>query len=212
MFRLIFVFCVLILSSVVTYAQYHLGEIGVQVGGGLSIPTDNNELGSLTASPGMNLNAFYSHYICGKSYGYHLNLGFRTLWQQEKKHTFETEPGYIPYYQGFVLYQEFGAYLKIRPKNYHRPKELCLLVGPKFNIKLYEQTHSENITIHVYNETSTFLYGLHLSLMQRLPLNKHQSFFVSGGTDFFPFTKFKGIETGFLYLHLNLGLAFWSSR
>jgi hypothetical protein len=223
----------LIFSPLVGLSQYHLHEFGFKVGGGSSVPfmrsdeipfeglAENQNVAPLY---GANLDAYYSYYPCGKSYGFHLELGHRVCGVRETADLNDTFGPFGPERDLkrdlHIGYLNLGAYFKFRKNNFHRDKETAFMVGPKlnirtFNLQNYEGT-SQRFAPEGLRELNRFLPGLYAGAWFRLPLKgTRRHWFVAPGVEiyFLPNARSEfGPQFATLYPHLNLAYTFYNNR
>lgn len=195
-------------------AQYTLDELGVAGGGGLAL--FSNEVGP-AVGPGFNANVFYSHYLCGKAYGFHLQAG---------------AVGFLPSYSDAnelvaglpaeklsmtLMNLEVGAFAMIRPRDFHRPRETALFIGPKVMVPFMGRytAGEESGALRDIAKVSPVQVGAHLSLQIRRPAPEKKSWFIEPGIDYYFIQSFNADPAGDfsnLYFSLNFGFAFWDKR
>ncbi|HHG85595.1 MAG TPA: hypothetical protein ENJ82_12680 [Bacteroidetes bacterium] len=196
-------------------AQYTMDELAFGLGGGLAIlPNGANAL----SGPGLNLNASYAHYLCGKAYGFHFTAGANTF----SPATQMGEPFLKAQLAGktrFLLAgAELGGFFKVRIHDYHRSREVALLIGPKINFPVLASYHSEIDQGSLRNNTdkvNPFQVGAHISLQFRRPAPEKKSWFIEPGIDYYFSPTWTNDPAGHIntaYLFLNFGYAFWDKR
>lgn len=196
-------------------AQYSMEEFGMELGPGLSLllSPDGRAMG-----PGGNVNAFFSHYACGKRYGFHLQLGMTGMFaNSEFGHEILDPPAFGR--TGIQFAGLDAAVLgKIRLHEYHRPREWAVFFGPRVMAPLITRYSSNNSSGSLSDVTSTLSRvwpGLELSVQFRNPIGKKKSWFVHPGAAYFflpAFTSNVGGSSSPLYFFLNFGYAFWDQR
>ena len=194
-------------------AQYHLGEIGLMAGAGGNIP-----FGSPRVKPsfGVNGDFFYSHWVCGKRYGYHISAGLRAADVSLTRDFVLNFPLQIGTPSRFTFtYFDAGFYFKIRLHEFHRPQEIAFLVGPKLNVTLAANASSQSGAIKNDNFKTVFPVntGIHASVWIKRKLGK-QSFFIQPGLEYYFLPNYKSSLDSFtgLYPFVNLGLTLWNSK
>lgn len=230
---LLFLLPVLGLLPSLASAQYHFQEVGLRFGGGTNIPTPfreiENDVINEAQSPwnlswAYNANLFYSHYFCGKNYGYHIDLGVRGF------NLVEDRPaGFAPTYfspdsagrYSYVFhYADLGVYFKVRRHNYNRRKEVALLFGPKLNVRFWSRVTDDAGNVEVFQgndfrNVGLLVPGLQVSVWFRRKLGRNGSFFLIPGCDFYVLNTAStelGQNFRSIYPHLNLGFTFWNNR
>ena len=201
--------------------QYHLSELGAQVGAGLAVPYGASfvpqENGTATADPGFgqHVGGYFSHWVCGKTYGYQFSIGYRG----QSSNSGGSPGGFnngqswgTTAYYGFVT---AGAYFKWRPKKFHREKEWNLLLGPKLNVLILANEDRTSIVADPiepdYNRIQPALHG---SVWFRFPWSNRRSWFVAPGVDVLPLSiGTTGSGVGFLtvYPHLTFAMTFYNN-
>jgi len=219
--RLIISYIVLFLLGYTgLFAQYHLTEIGLKFGGGTHQPFGYD---GVKTNVGYNADVFCTKYVCGKSYGWWLELGYRGF--HVKETTVNTPSLVVPMPIGKLGLQlsnlHLGAYFKIRKNNYHRPKETALLIGPFLRYSLFYLSNIERDSVadgflssDDYKTLTDFTYGPHLSVFLRRPRGNKKSWYIHFGAEY---SINKAMETrtglGFnsLYGFLNIGFQLWNN-
>jgi len=185
-------------------AQYHLGESGPYLGAVASPPDD------MKGSYGGQAGAFYSRFICGKSYGYHFSGGVRMQYPNYK--------GIFGSSKSFGL-GDVAAYFKLRQKNYHRMQEVNFLLGARGSFKFLSPDNQPGYAQYSYSKSTFSLDG---AVLFRMPLYD-QAFFISPGILFTPsapsniyFTYPNGetyyIEGGKFSLYVNVMITLWNTK
>lgn len=223
--RVVYVLLVAVCLVLPARAQYHLTEVGARLGGGVNFAYGTDALQPIQY--GANLAGFYSHWVCGANWGYHVEAGFRLA-------SFtESETGGVTLYQAgpssfltdyrFWLF-ELGGYFKIRKNNYHRDKEWALLIGPKLGFVLAGQARPEStgtweaFESDTYREVLSVQPGIHLSVQWRLPRGNRYSFFIWPGVEWYPGANASTRNTNpaqnlrYLYGFISVGTTLWNSR
>lgn len=206
----------LLLAALPAAAQYHLGEVGGGLGGGGALPVP---IGQVQPGYSWMLNGWYSRYICGKAYGYHIDGGLRGQSLTERSWVQPAFPGsfLMPGSTAHYLQLTAGGYFKLRLHNYHRKKELSFLLGPKVAVNLYQKTTFDGAegpgqTVLTAPVASP---GLHFSAWYRLPLGDNLSWFITPGFEYY-FLSYKntgsGASTGLATVFLQANFTFWSTR
>lgn len=194
-------------------AQYHFEEWGWRVGAGAAVPFGDNEM-----TPGFAANGqlFYSRYVCGKAYGYHLEGGVRLFSLYEYP---TGGPGLeAPAQSGLFYYWlgglTLGAYGKLRPKDYHRDKEVCMMVGPVVSWLPVVTGALGGIVSNEYRDVNRFQPGAGLSVWLRRPMGGDLSWHLALSGEYYPGRHIRTDEVSFsaLQLGLNIGVTLWDSR
>lgn len=181
-------------------AQYTLDEIGVNAGGGLGLYSNPGIQGRHVGA-GANVNAFYGHYFCGKSYGIHTQAGFNY---------FNIGTDIIRFSQ---VQFEGGFFLKWKLKDYHRPKEWAIIIGPKFQVPLLRKIKTDP-QFDIPVEGPVILPIGHVSLQFRRPAKDKKSWFIQPGFEYSIFEDFQLVNsvTRRTYFFLHFGYAFFDKR
>lgn len=154
--------------AAVAYGQYHLTEIGGSGGIGINVSTNNSKIHNGVA---WNTQGFVSHYVCGKSFGYHGALGYRGFVNTEEVYQLPSIVGPKTYGNTkFAFhYVDAGFYFKVRRHNYHRPKEACLLIGPQLNVLLAATANRQPYKTDDWRRVLPVALGIHISTPIRIP-------------------------------------------
>jgi hypothetical protein len=162
-------------------AQFTLDEIGLGVGAGSSI---------LTGTPtqvgyGANIQAYYSHYFCGKRTGFHTVAGIRWSGMGFSR-SFSTLDSPNAEMDNSVkqAFLDLGFMGKIRKNEYHRSREAALMVGPKVNmnlLSLYSDSAGSGSFSSIPANAPFFNVGIHASVQFRRKFGKNAWFFRPGG-------------------------------
>ncbi len=201
--------------------QYHLSEFGAQLGAGLAVPLGAEYApsadGNATADPGFgqHVGGYFSHWVCGKTYGYQFSLGYRG-----QSSVSAGSPGGFTNGQSFgtTAYYGFvtaGAYFKWRPKKFHREKEWNLLLGPKLNVLVVDSEDRSSIVFGPlepdYNRIQPALHG---SVWFRFPWSNRRSWFIAPGVDYLPLsigTTGSGVGFSTVYPHVTFAMTFYNN-
>jgi hypothetical protein len=196
-------------------AQYNLEELGFELGPGF-IFMQNSEENAL--GPGGNANVFFSHYACGKGYGFHLSGGAAALFPGTANGSALLD---LPAAQRTGLSfmaLDFAVLGKLRIHEYHRPREWAVYLGPRLMLPLmarYSSTDGSGALGDVANNVSRFWPGVQLSMQFRRPVGNKKSLFIHPGVTYFFMPAFDSNVAGAvkpIYFFLNLGYAFWDMR
>lgn len=187
-------------------AQYTLDEVGIGVGGG-----SNMLLGQPTqVGYGGLVQAYYSHYFCGKRTGFHTVVGFRYLGSPFNRSFSTTDPADLETSNSVRMgYWDIGFLGKIRRNEYHRSQEAALMVGPKINLNMFSRYTDSLRTGSFFDvdaSSAFFNVGLHTSVQFRRKLGKSSYFFRPGAEYFFLPTIRNAAAGSFQNLHLFLML------
>lgn len=196
-------------------AQYNLEELGMEVGPGFAMlqNTSTNALG-----PGGNVNVFFSHYACGKGYGFHITAGATALFPSTQEgQLLIDEPA-----AGSTRLQfaglDVGFMGKLRIHEYHRPREWAVFLGPKLLVPVMARAASDAGSGPLDDQVRTvnhFWTGAQLSVQFRRPISKKKSWFIHPGVEYYFLPAFSSSVAGDakpLYIFLNFGFAFWDQR
>ena len=195
-------------------AQYDFSEAGIMMGLGGSLPIGTSQL-----QPGLGFGAegFWSHYVCGKRYGYHAVVGGQYMSTSVEGSLVAVPHNFTTGDQFRFAYANAGFYLKVRKNEFHSDDEFALLVGPKVAVKalglMTENGTTSSITKENYLSAGPVLPGAHFSFWVRKKLGKI-SLFLDPGVDayFLPSLKAGASEAIFIYPYLNVGIAVWDSK
>jgi hypothetical protein len=197
------------------WAQYAMEEMGFEAGPGLAVLSSSN---GAAIGPGGNALVFYSHYACGKAYGFHFTAGANALFPATSKGADIVDLGF-PSKANFRFGNlSFAALGKIRLHEYHRPKEWAVFLGPKLQVPLLAQVASTQESGPLSQKAQSvnhFWTGVELSMQFRRPIGKKKSLFVHPGIEYYFLPAFNSTAAGAvkpLYVFLNFGYAFWDLR
>lgn len=196
-------------------AQYNLEEFGVELGPGLSLLMDGP---NKAVGPAVNANAFFSHYACGKGYGFHLAAGATGMFPStadgsQMTHQLSTSP-----LRFSIVSLDVAALGKLRIHEYHRPREWAIFFGPSLQVPLMARYSNElggGALSATTEKVSRILPGIELSMQFRRPIGKKKSWFIHPGAAYFFLPAFKALPTSApkpLYFFLNFGYALWDQR
>lgn len=196
-------------------AQYNLEEFGMEAGPGLTILLSPDQL---ALGPGGQVNAFFSHYACGKRYGFHLQVGMTGLFPRNEIGQELLDPPVTGQIGMQFAGVDAGVLGKIRLHEYHRPREWAVFFGPRVMAPLiarYSSPAGSGALKDVTTSMSPILGGVELSVQFRNPIGKKKSWFLHPGGVFYFVPVFNSTTGGPnlpLYLFLNFGYAFWDQR
>jgi hypothetical protein len=177
-----------------------------------------------------NVDAFWSHFMCGKEGGYHIELGARGYWLGEDRTTRPTLASNLPGQDNDAAsqrnrvsqhYAQLGVYFKIRRFNYHRPVETIFMAGPKLNLRVSGRLRTmpggptRLLTDFDGMRQNTFIPGLQASVWFRRKFMKKSSCFIVPAVDVY---FGRNLENAFgqgyasIYPSLNFGFTFWSNK
>lgn len=192
-------------------AQYNLEEMGFEAGPGIALLQNSNQN---AMGPGGNANVFYSHYACGKGYGFHITAGATGLFPStphgENLLDLSRAGKSSLQFAGIDL----GVLGKLRIHEYHRPSEWAVFLGPKLLIPLLAQTDGDPLKDHA-TTVNHFWTGAQLSVQFRRPIGKKKSWFIRPGIEYYFLPAFNTQVAGATrpaYFFLNFGYAFWDQR
>lgn len=196
--------------------QYALDETGISIGGGGSFLSGDG----MRIQPAYNIHFFFSHYTCGKKFGFHFEGGYRGMNSPLYGLYRPTEDPIRPIPRIFFNVFEVGAFYKMRQHTYHRPREMGFLIGPKLGFSgLYfvsndEKSFFESEAAARNGKVSAFLPALHFSGWIRRPMGNDHALYIRPGIDFSPFQLYEVTDYNFncFYLFLNLGIQFWNNH
>jgi hypothetical protein len=196
-------------------AQYNLEEFGVEAGPGLSMLMSGtgNAIG-----PAANANAFFSHYACGKGYGFHINAGATAMFPLTANGSTMTDQLSTSKMQFSFVSLDVAVLGKLRIHEYHRPREWAVFLGPRLQVPLlarYSNEVGQGSLASTTASVSRILPGIELSMQFRQPIGKKKSWFIHpGAAYFFPRAFNAHINPGPkpLYFFLNFGYALWDQR
>lgn len=209
---------VLLLMFTLAKAQYHLDEVGIQLGGGTNLP-----VGSEFLKPSYAYNAcgFYTRYRCGKKDGFLLEAGGRGFELNEKATQNSIfQPDNNQKMKFHFLYLFLGAHYKFRFKDFHRDDELAFLIGTKADFRFTSLHQSENDKkIQRYNSDDYrklygFLPGISVSLWVRKSYAPRKTYFIRPGFDYYlknTLTTQSNLKFENFHLFINFGFIFWNN-
>jgi hypothetical protein len=195
------------------FGQYDLSEVGVMAGGGFA-----PSLGDATvrSGPGGNVNAFFSHWHCGKNHGLQGSIGLRHFRATAQPGFRATPNGQDVDHPMDFTALDVGAYFKVRFHEYHRPKELSFLVGPKLNVLVNSGTSNGNGRQRIQTlaaEPRPISAGLHLSAWYKIKLNA-QFLYLQPGFEYYPLPYMESTTgpVSNMYLFFNAGITLWNTK
>jgi hypothetical protein len=201
-------------------AQYELHEVGIAPGLGVNLPLGNSRTLPLGT---VGLQAFYSHFVCGKAYGYHATLGVRLdnyleAATDEVGRSLRFE---APTPQGSLhfLWLEPGVYFKVRGHKQHKQSEISFLIGLKAQVRMVAfSTGQPEPGLLNNNDWRTVAIASavpHFSAWIRRPISRKRALFLNPGVEG---QVYPSIQTGGrpslygLYFFLNAGILLWENR
>ncbi len=211
---LVFVFIIFSCS----YAQYHLDEIGMQLGGGTNIPLSADELSPFYA---YNACGYYTRYRCGKRDGFLLEGGTRgfSILEKATANSFLKPDNNLKMNYHFI-YLFLGAHYKFRFKDFHRDDEFAFLIGTKADFR-FTSLHQSEIDKRLqrynsddYKKIYGFLPGISLSAWIRKSYAPRKSFFIRPGFDYYlknTVTTKTNLYFDNFHLFINIGFIFWNN-
>lgn len=196
-------------------AQYNLEEIGIELGPGFVFLQNTAQA---AVGPGGNANVFFSHYACGKGYGFHLSAGGAALFPATANgaHLIDLPAAQQTHFQFLAL--DIAALGKLRLHEYHRPREWAIFLGPRLQVPFLTHYGGKEGAGPLKNVTTTvnrLWPGIQLSIQFRRPAGKKTSWFVHPGATYFLVPAFTSGVAGTarpFYLFLNLGFQLWDQR
>lgn len=202
------------LSGYAGFGQYTLDEIGLGLGGGLALQTNSEaSLGGV----GSNLNAYYSHWACGKGYGFHVTAGgflnFNGAANAElTANSDSVNPAILS------AGPSVGGMFKLRGHSYHRDKETAFFIGGNFRFPLGNTYNSDTESGPLKDfaeQVGGFVPGIHASVAFRRPFGDEGHFYIRPGVEYYLLPSFKSAQNGAysnLYLFLNLEVTLWDQK
>lgn len=196
-------------------AQYELDEMTVHAGAGLGalLHTGGTGLG-----PAANANFDFTHYPCGKAFAIQgvagVTLG-QTNWADGQA-TFG--PAGLGKTRLNWAVGELGAAVKLRVHDYHRPREMALVVGPRLWLPVATGVNTPLVNGDVARtdaKVPLLLVGGNLGLQFRQPAPDKKSWFIEPGIFWSPMPFLEAADDSRalpVYLYLNFGFAFWDER
>ncbi len=212
-----FIIFILIIFSFAE-AQYHLDEVGMQLGGGSNVPVGAT---NLTPFYAYNACGFYTRYRCGKKDGFLLEAGARgfSILEKATPNSF-FQPDNNQKMNFHFIYLFLGAHYKFRFKDFHRDNELAFLIGSKADFRFTSLHQSENdkklqrLNTNEYRTIYGFLPGVSISAWIRKAYAPRKSFFIRPGFDYFlknTATTKTNLKFENFHLFLNFGFIFWNN-
>lgn len=192
--------------SLPVFAQYDMSEVGIMGGGGYTFSLGDP---ALSPGPGANAKGFFSYWHCGKNHGLHGDLGFRYFQATAL-------PGFRPDPNGEDIknlmhfrFIDAGAYFKVRFHEYHRPKELSFLAGPKLNINVSNRQNIEALAA----TPRLISAGIHLSAWYKMKLTS-QFLYLQPGLEYYPLAYMESTAgpVSNAYLFFNAGVTLWNTK
>ena len=196
------------------WAQYNLEEFGLALGPGLAVLQNT---ATKAIGPAGNVNAFFSHYACGKGYGFHVNAGFAAMFPIAGEGEKLLGNGILGQTTLQFAALDVAVLGKLRIHEYHRPREWAVFLGPRLQVPFLARCSSASFSGPLKNFTNSVYRvwpGIELSVQFRRPIGKKKSMFIHPGAAYFflpAFNSFSGNARP-LYLFLNLGYALWDQR
>lgn len=190
--------------------QYALEETGIEVGGAYGPLMIGSER-TLHVTEAQ-VNGFWSHYTCGKAYGFHVSGG---LYAQQAAYKDGSPPIDISIFDGMnSLGLELGVFGKMRTHTFHRPREFALLAGLKARYRVLDN-RSENEKIYANIPRMQVL--AHGSIFIRRPLGDDNSLFIRPGVDLWLRDLVETTVVPFqtarpLVFNLAIGVTIWDDR
>ncbi len=180
-------------------AQYTLDEIGFNAGIGAAL---YNFEGDWEQGIGVNANVFYSHYFCGKAYGFHTQGGFNYI----NSGTSGIHHSQIQFEGGFLI--------KFKKHSHHRSREWAVLAGPKFQVPLVTSTVYRIRNVGLSPDWIPVVPVVHASIQFRRPAPQKKSWFIQPGVEYgvLPDYKWNANEYRRIYFFLHFGYAFFDKR
>lgn len=173
------------LSTQRVVAQSVVRESGARLAGGVFLP----QADGLDAGAAAEAAVFYSHYFCGKTYGYHIEGGVNYSGLE------------VAGASGSLIRPFVGVYGKLRPHRYNRKTEIALLLGPRLDYTATTDPSDLN--------DEPLQVGLHSSLWLRLPRGRSHSWFVQLGATYYPTDLLQNASGGSLLVQGGVGTTFW---
>lgn len=188
-------------------AQYTLDEVGVNAGiGGAFIPGISQTYGG----PLVKANIHYGHFFCGKAFGIRAEGGFNYAMPSDDLFRFQ------------IIQFEGGFFFKLKRRDYHRPKEWAVIVGPKVHVPLFGHYSTlrgepkESGPLSDLNVAMRIIQPMaHLSVQIRRPVGDKKSLFIQPGVEYGIQSEFTGLSIGSFNrwnIFLNIGYAFFDKR
>lgn len=213
-----YLFILLTFLFSIANAQYHLDEIGMQLGGGTNIPMGAEQLSPYYA---YNACAFYTRYRCGKKDGFLLEAGARgfSVLENSTNNSF-LQPDNNQKMNFHFIYLFLGAHYKFRFKDFHRDNELAILIGTKGDFRftsLHQSTNNPKLQRYNsdnYRTVYGFLPAISVSAWIRKSYKPRKSFFIRPGIDYFlkpTVQTTNNLSFENLHLFLNIGIIFWNN-
>lgn len=181
------------LCATSVHAQTSISEAGVRVHGGLHFPSvASYNIGYRAGAAG-----FFTHFFCGKRYGYWLETGLQAG-------TFSIAG--TPRIDFLLTQLDLGAYLKLRAHRSNRKKEWALLVGPKVAPLLVQASNTLDPDRRV-----GFVLALHTSVCYKAPMGKRSSLAIHPGLEWNSNLSppLRPIDLTNLYVFLGASLMLW---
>ena len=210
--KVLFLFLLSIIA-LPTFSQYDLSEVGIMGGGGF-VPSLGDQY--LASGPGLNVKGFFGHWHCGKNHGLQGDIGAR-YFQATAQPGFRATPnGQDTDHLMHFTAVDAGFYFKVRFHEYHRPKELSFLAGPKINVLVDASTSTDNGRQRIQSLAATprtFSAGIHLSAWYKVKL-KAQFLYLQPGLEYYPmpYMESSAGPVSNMYLFFNAGATLWNTK
>lgn len=198
------------------HAQYELDEMSVHAGAGLGVVLHSYQAG---LGPAVNADFAFTHWPCGKAFAIQGNAGVvlgQTRWEdgQPLLGVFDAGATRVGWAVGAL-----GASIKVRLQDFHRPREVALVVGPRLWVPVYMRAATAQgkggLAATTDAKPHPFLVGGNLGVQFRRPAPDKKSWFIEPGLFWSPVSLIDGAldaRTVPVYLYLNFGFAFWDER
>ncbi len=207
------------------YGQYHLTELGFKLGGGVHQPFRYSKV---KTHAGYNADFFCTKYVCGKGWGWWLELGYRGAHLVEKQFDLkpslmvDTTSGKLKLHTNQL---HAGFYFKYRGSNFHRKKEAAWLLGPFLRYHFLSLVTPDSIGQQAgiekgaiasddYRKIRRVLYGPHLSRLLRRPWGRDHSWHLQLGAEYIIpmlYENTSRLRVNSLYIFVNWGFTFWNN-
>lgn len=199
------------LLPLIAQGQYSMHEAGFELGPGFALLKGS---GATALGPAGNVNAFFSHYACGKAYGFHITAGATALFPGTADGSALVDDPSSSRLGLQFAGLDLGLLGKIRTHEKHWPREWAVFLGPKIYLPFLAHTSNGPLRDDV-DAVGRFLPGLQVSVQFRRPAGRKKSWFIHPGAEYYFLPAFQSDAAGLvspLYLFLNFGYAFWSQK
>jgi hypothetical protein len=164
-------------AAATTAAQTSISEAGVLARAGVAAAVANSAALGYKAG----LTGFFTHFVCGKPYGYWLEGGLHYASLSQTSAQFSNVR-----FNHDIAWADVGAYLKLRPHRNNRKKEWALLAGPKISPLLVSTTTIQDTPLgNIRSASGGFglSFGGHVSVLYKMHIKNEFSLVLNPGAE-----------------------------